>query len=132
MNNGVMHTNGSTLIFNGGEPLPGCPTSWPEAEKWIENANGDNDEGQPLWSFDCGFKLDYDGPILRISSRFYPPTSHGGSTWDGTVSVMIFDDDIETKKFDCESLEQLKLEVEEYVRSIKTRVAMLFQATGDK
>lgn len=28
-----------TIISNGGDPLPGCPESWDEAQKWLDAAN---------------------------------------------------------------------------------------------
>ena len=78
------------MIFNGGEPLPGCPENFEEANKWTDNANKDKDEfHEPKWSFDCGFKLDFDGPIIDISSRFYPPKKHYGEGWDGTITVLL-------------------------------------------
>lgn len=79
----------ATLIINGGNALPGCPESWEDARSWQDKANEDKGDSEPLWSFDCGFKLDFDGGILRVSSRFYPPKTHYGSTWDGTVTVSL-------------------------------------------
>lgn len=121
--NNIIQTPNATIIINGGNPLPGCPKSWDDANAWEEKANEDKEEHrEPCWSFDCGFKLDFDGPLLSISSRFYPPTTHGGSTWDGSVTVMLMGKDIEEKKFDCKTLDQLKIEVEQYVESIKSRL----------
>lgn len=117
----VIKSNGSTIIINGGDPLEGCPKDFKEADAWAEKANEDNEDG-PKWSFDCGFKLDYDGPVISVSSRFYPPTTHGGSTWDGTVSVFFFDKEIREKKFDCKTLDELKSEVEKYVYGLKNEI----------
>lgn len=115
------------IIFNGGDPLEGCPESWEEANAWTKDANGDNEEWeQPLWSFDCGFKLDYDGPILRINSRFYPPKTHYGPTWDGSVTVYIFDKEVEERKFDCKTLGELKQEVDKYISELRNRIESVF------
>lgn len=123
----VIQTENSTIIINGGNPLEGCPKDWKEAESWIEMANGEKEDG-PLWSFDCGFKLDYDGSLLSISSRFYPPTTHGGPTWDGTVSVYFLDKEIREKKFDCKTLDELKTQVEAYVKDLEIELTkQLFQ-----
>jgi hypothetical protein len=125
--NNVIQTENGTIIFNGGNPLKGCPTSWEEANKWIEEANGENEDG-PLWSFDCGFKLDYDGSLLSISSRFYPPTTHGGPTWDGRVTLLFLDKEIREKKFDCKTLDELKAQVEAYVKELEIELTkQLFQ-----
>lgn len=114
------------LIFNGGKPLEGCPTDWKEAESIEEQLNRDKDIDNyptlPRWKFNCGFKLDYDGAIIEICSRFYPPKTHYGPTWDGTVSVMFLGKDIEEKKFDCPTLPILQKEVEEYVQSVINRI----------
>lgn len=42
---------------------------WDAAYKWQEQANKHN--RLIKWSWDCGLKLDYDGDVCRISSRFY-------------------------------------------------------------
>lgn len=123
--NNIIKTPTATIIINGGNPLPGCPESWDEANAWQAKANEDKEEyGQPEWSFDCGFKLDFDGPMLSISSRFYPPTTHGGSTWDGNVTVVLLGKDIEEKHFDCKTLDELKSSVEAYVQEVKNRLTL--------
>lgn len=116
-NNIINHVNG-TIIVNGGNPLTGCPNDWDEAkeiELKLNNGEDKEDGGKPFWDFDCGFKLDYDGPLLSVSSRFYPPKTHYGATWDGTVTVRLLDEEVAEKKFDCPTLEELKKQVEEYV-----------------
>lgn len=117
-NNIIKHATGVAII-NGGNPLTGCPTDWAEAEALINSFNEGKEEGEePKWSFDCGFKLDFDGPLLRISSRFYPPKTHYGPTWDGTVTLYFLDEQISEKKFDCQSIEELRDQVESYVKGI--------------
>ncbi|MBO9660252.1 MAG: hypothetical protein J7527_15640 [Chitinophagaceae bacterium] len=119
--------NGNTVIMNGGDPLPGCPTSWEEAYAWMDRVNGERYEkngscNRPMWSWDCGFKLDYDGPLFKVCSRFYPPKSHYGATWDGAVFIMFREEEILEKKFDCPSLEDLRKEVEEFVAGIEKKI----------
>ena len=109
------------IIINGGNPLPGCPESYEEANEWANKANENKDEYDvPRWSFDCGFKLDFDGSLLCISSRFYPPKTHYGPQWDGTVSIMKGDVTLFEKEFETNSLDDLRVQVEEYVDSIET------------
>ena len=121
-NNNVLTDGKRIMIINGGNALKDCPTDWDEAEKWIINANGDNERQEhPTWSFDCGFKLDYDGAFLSIGSRFYPPKTHSGETWDGSVSVYLLGKEVEKKEFDCPDLECLKTEVEAYIGRLKDR-----------
>ena len=127
-NNVYQSVNGTTVIVNGGNPLPGCPESWEQAREIEKGLNGgitkDDDEWQdkPRWSFDCGFKLDYDGDLLRVSSRFYPPKTHYGITWDGHVGVFLFGEKVLDKEFDCPSLEELKSQVEAFVNEISGKV----------
>ncbi len=87
--NEFINQNGDLVIFNGGNPLPGSPESWEEAHRWEESANEEKDGlHEPHWKFDCGFKLDFDGPLLDISSRFYPPANYYVSEvgWEGACS----------------------------------------------
>ncbi len=123
----IIKTQNSTLIFNGGNPLEGCPKDWDEAKLIQEKLNEGKTDSEPQWSFDCGFKLDYDGGIISISSRFYPPKSHYGATWDGTVSVYCFGDEVEERKFNCKTLDELKIKVEEYVTELKLRAGKVFK-----
>jgi len=122
--------DGSTAIINGGNPLPGCPESWEEAyrlEEQLNNGKSIEDIEGPVWDFDCGFKLDYDGPLLSVSSRFYPPKTHYGGTWDGTVTVFLCGNGIAEKKFDCPTVNQLKAEVEGYIKSITGKIEAAFK-----
>lgn len=132
MEDNIIKTQSETIIMNGGNGLKDCPTDWDKAREWEKNANGGieyedyDQEIKPLWKWDCGFKLDYDGGLMSVSSRFYPPKSHYGETWDGTVTVFIFDKEVQEKKFDCESLEELKKAVEEYVNGLRSKIEALF------
>ena len=38
--------------------------NWESARKWEEKVNNDKTESEPKWSWDCGFKLDFDGEII--------------------------------------------------------------------
>ena len=99
------------------------PASWEQAHAWVDDANGDKiDYSEPLWSFDCGLKLNFDGPLLYVSSRFYPPGPIGGFSWDGDVKILLGDKVLENRKFDCSTLDTLRSEVEEYVKDVNRRL----------
>lgn len=98
----------------------GVPRSYEEAYAWADRANGDKDEfANPMWSFDCGLKLDFDGPILSVESRFYPPyKTHHGAMWEGALRVNFFEKEIIEKNFEAEDLDTLKLQVEQYLKEL--------------
>ena len=112
------------MIFNGGNPLEGCPDNFEQADSWADKANEEKTEYEPKWSFDCGFKLDFDGPIVNVSSRFYPPKTHYGPKWDGTVTVSILWKTAIEKKFECETLDELRVEVEKYMNTLGDRISL--------
>lgn len=114
-----------TLIINGGEPMCGCPKNWDEAKIIEDKLNEKNEVYDPQWKFDCGFKLDFDGRLVSISSRFYPPKSHYGMTWDGTVSIEIGNVLIKEQKFYCKTLIELQIEVEGFVNEFKVKMQNL-------
>ena len=99
--------------------------NWDNAKLWQEKANEKKDDfDEPKWSFDCGFKLDFDGSLLRISSRFYPPHKNSGDWWEGSVSVYFLGKEMLEKEFKENTLDELKDKVESftnhYSNSIKT------------
>lgn len=113
------------LIFGGGNTLPGSPKDWDEA-RLIQAKLNENNEND-IWSFDCNFKLDYDYGILRVSSRFYPPAEYYGPTWDGTVSIMLNEQELIKRKFDCPDIWTLQKEVEEYSKSVEEKIKQSIQ-----
>lgn len=126
MENNIIEIGASVIIINGGNPLEGCPKDWDKAREIEEQLNQGKEGDDIKWKFDCGFKLDFDGSLIRISSRFYPPKTHYGTTWDGTVSIFMMDREVAEKKFDCNSLSELKSQVESYVNSIIKRIESIF------
>ena len=132
-NDNIIQTkSGVVAILNGGNPLEGCPQTYAEADKWAEDANTEREEWRdPKWGFDCGFKLDFDGPLVRVSSRFYPPKTHYGPTWDGKVHIVVGDHEVITKEFDCKTLDELHDAVEKYVSSVRLKLIELL-SEGEK
>jgi|GEM_PF-2564200 hypothetical protein len=131
--NEYIGADGTHFIFNGGDPLPGCPESWEQAYKLQDEMNGGikKDDSayydRPRWRFNCGFKLDFDGPILDVNSRFYPPKNHYGRTWDGRVTIVFMGQDVASKEFDCATLQELHSQVESYLKEIADKIKAIFQ-----
>lgn len=102
--------------------------TWDNAKVWEEQANEKKDiYDEPKWSWDCGFKLDFDGSLLRVSSRFYPPHKNAGNWWEGHVLILFLDEEIMRKDFKCDTLDELKTEVEKFAKhysdGIKSRLS---------
>ena len=114
---------GTTVVIGGGNSLPNAPESWEQFYKWVDDANKDKEEHEePMWGTDCNFKLDFDGPLVCISSRFYPSANYYGPTWDGRVSLYVGSQEILEKKFDYPTFAELVKAVEVYVESLRTEI----------
>ena len=93
---------------------------WNSAYKWQEQSN--KEDNLIKWSWDCGLKLDYDGDVCCISSRFYPPhkssSDYGG--YNGTISVIIGDGEeyVHEHEIEAKTLDELKNLAEDYVSEI--------------
>ena len=97
---------------------------WNEAKNWIEKANeGKQPEWfEANWSWDCGFKLDFDGGLLRTCSRFYQEREN---CFSGSVTFLIGDDEVFSREFSCRCLDVLKDDVEKYVDEVRTQITSL-------
>ena len=97
---------------------------WDAAYKWQEQVNGE--DSLMKWRWDCGLKLDYDGDVCRISSRFYPPhkSSAEYGKYHGTISVMIGDaeEDLHNYEVEADTLDELKTKAEEYVSKTMDKI----------
>lgn len=97
---------------------------WDAAQKWLEEAN--EEDSIMKWTWDCGLKLDYDGTVCRISSRFYPPhkTSADYGKYYGTITVTMGEtrEAIHEHEIEAATLDELKRETEEYVSEILERL----------
>lgn len=124
MSENIIRTDDHTIIFNGGDPLPGCPDSYEEAHTWADAANEKRPDhyGSLEWRFDCGFKLDFDGALAQVNSRFYPPKSHYGPKWNGDVSVKVFGNEVLRQEFVADSLDELREVVESWCDSLRVSV----------
>lgn len=100
---------------------------WEKAGPWAEKANTDKDIDaiEPRWSWDCGLKLDFDGGLLRVSSRFY---QRGDSIFSGQVAFLIGDDEIAEREFCPRHVDILKTDVEQYVATVRTQVREILSA----
>jgi hypothetical protein len=97
---------------------------WNEAKECAENANSEKQiqEIEPRWSWDCGLKLDYDGGLLRVSSRFYQADNN---IYNGSVSFLIGDETLFDREFSCRHIDVLKADVETYVAKITANIKLL-------
>lgn len=93
---------------------------WDAAYKWQEQAN--KDKQSIKWRWDCGLKLDYDGDVCRISSRFYPPhkSSDEYAKYYGAITVMIsgVEENIHKYEIEAKTLDELQKLTEDHVSKI--------------
>lgn len=130
MNNfqgGEIKVGGSKLVICGGNLLPGCPKSWEEAKVWEKKLNEGLSQYGPFWQFDCGYKLDFDGALLDIDSRFYPPTTGYGPKWDGVFHIRILGENLYEKSFEADTLKQLQEQVEAYYGKVLNKLKELIK-----
>ena len=111
---------------------------WDAAYKWQQDANGQNkNAGVVDWVWDCGLKLDYDGSLCSISSRFYPPhKSHEDfGKYSGIVCLVLGDFEIHEHSIEASTLDELQLKTENYVHEligkVESAVKSIFETTND-
>jgi hypothetical protein len=98
---------------------------WDHAFEIAEEFNLDKEEFEPKWTWDCNYKLDFDGPLVVVTSRFYPPTPSYGEGWDGSVYIQLGDEPLIPKKeFKEDNLEDLKDKVEAYVKEVTGKIKL--------
>lgn len=107
------------------------PMPWHDAIKWKKQANEGKDHNScgtlafPNWSWGCSFRLDYDGGIVRLNSRFWPesPDDTKEPLWNGVCHFSIFDVNIIEKTFPNTQLDQLRIDVETWVNETTSLIA---------
>lgn len=94
-----------------------------EENKWLELANKYKDKYiQPVWSWDCNHKLDFDGPLLRVSSRFYQERD---KIYSGSVDFVMGEKPIFSREFSSRHIENLQNVVEEYCAMVQIQLTDL-------
>lgn len=95
--------------------------NWDNAKPWADKANEEKQEEfiEPRWDWDCGLKLDFDGGLLRVSSRF---CQEHENIFSGTVTFLIGDDELFNREFKCRHIDVLKIDVEKYVESVRNNI----------
>lgn len=77
---------------------------------------------RPVYTWDCSFKLDFDGPILSLSTRFYGPNKNGkGTGWEGDVCIVSEEDDIIRIPVQGATLNEVTKEAEAIYQEYKKR-----------
>jgi len=119
-----------TIIINGGDGFDDCPKSWDEAESiqkefnkpYFDKYGEELEYGSIHWRFDCGYKLDFDGGLVNISSRFYPPKTGYGKGWDGGITVYVLNKQVIEKAFKCDTLKDLKEQVDLFISTLTDKI----------
>jgi len=101
---------------------------WKVAPVFLDQLNNSNEDWLPQFSFDCNFKLDFDGALLNVSSRFrryyHEETNKFG--WSGNVGIYNFDDEYENKiidkEFDAPDIDSLNEQLTDYFNRMKAKL----------
>lgn len=91
-----------------------------ELRDWLSTANGKKiEDTEPYW--DINYErmiIDFDGPIVRVASRFYPPEKNTDD-WKGSVYVLIGDKVLMGKEIAAMTLPLLQRLAENQVTDLK-------------
>ena len=103
---------------------------WEEAKDWIKKANENRACGysEPVWSFDCGMKLDFDGAAIQVDSRFFQLSK---DIYDGKLSFMIGDNELFEREFSSRHIDTLRRDVELYVDKVSCNLSKLIAKNMD-
>lgn len=91
---------------------------------WVQQANEGKEEDTPTWSWDCQYKLDFDGGIFTIASRF-SRTNWGGplhGAWDGTMWVYLLGEEVHEQKFKGKDINEVRDKAEAYVQELANKI----------
>ncbi len=100
--------------------------SWEESTLWEAKVNAGKADNELKWKWDCNFKLDFDGGLVSVESRFYPPSYHKEGLWTGTLRVKVLRDYVLQKEFEGKTLEHLHEQVESFIKHYKEVVKSKF------
>lgn len=93
-----------------------------DLNKWVQEANSEkHTKSEPRWVRDGTYRFDYDGAIVRVSSRFYCVDKEN-QFYDGSVSFCVRDMTLFTKEFSSRKLDILRQDVELYVLTIQVKL----------
>jgi len=104
--------------------------NWENAKAWMDEANeGKQGWCEPCWEWDTKFTLDFDGSLISVSSRFYPPKDEKPN-WTGTLQIYILKELILTKDIECDTLDQLKQEAESFTNNYANAIRLAMEFVG--
>jgi hypothetical protein len=110
---------------------------WEVAHQWEDRVNeARNEFEEPVWSWDCNFKLDFDGPLMSVNSRFYPGHKtneffqNGHDGWKGWVEIRVGPNSVERREFCEESPEAIRVAVEAHIEAWQNRLMVLLDRSS--
>lgn len=85
----------------------------------------------PVFTSDCGYKLDFDGPLMTVSSRFWPPKQAYGEMWDGGIQVLFMDNKLLEKEFSDKTFEGLTSKIIKYTQNLDKTIKKILDDNID-
>lgn len=82
----------------------------------------------PEWTLDCQGKQDMDGPIVELSTRFYPETYQRNRRCSTIASIYIGDERVAEAEFEADSETEVKRLTEEWALATGRRIAAVVKA----
>ena len=92
--------------------------------------NGGAVDGEPHWSPDCQGKWDYDGVILRVSSRYWPGNYRQDGRPSATSTILDAEREVAKQDFVGDTEAEVKAAVEAWVREQRAALATEPRADG--
>jgi hypothetical protein len=86
-----------------------------------ESSNQPSNESR----IDCGFRLNFDCPIVGLSGTFYPPASGNGITCEGYFNISLMYANVYKKEFVGDTISDLAKQGNEYIDGIAAQIKAL-------
>lgn len=82
----------------------------------------------PEWTLDCHGKQDMDGPIVELSTRFYPENYQRNHKCSTIALILVADVEVARAEFEADTETEVKRLTEEWALATAQRIAAVVKA----